>query len=94
MEIKGERVMLRPISMEDLPHCTRWAGDPEVMHHVIQRTFTPEEEREWLEGILRSDQEKAYVIWMKITNPSERVAFTFPPRIQNYEVRRVSVWAS
>ncbi len=62
MEIQGERVTLRPITMDDLPDCTRWAQDAEVMHHVIQTTKTPEEEREWLEGILKSDQEKVFMI--------------------------------
>ena len=62
MDSKGHRVNLRPITIDDLPDCTSWAQDEEVMHHVIQRTFTPEQERKWLEGILRSDQEKVYMI--------------------------------
>ena len=62
MESKEQRVTLRPITINDLPDCTRWAQDEEVMHHVIQRTFTPEQEREWLEGVLQSDQEKVFMI--------------------------------
>jgi RimJ/RimL family protein N-acetyltransferase len=62
MEFHGERVILRPITMDDFEDCCRWAGDAEVMRHVIQETKTPEEERTWLEKILTSEDEKVFVI--------------------------------
>jgi RimJ/RimL family protein N-acetyltransferase len=62
MEIRGTRVRLRPITMDDLPHCTRWGGDPEVMHHVTNRTFTAAEEKASLESVLKSDTDKVFVI--------------------------------
>lgn len=57
MEIRGERITLRPISMADLPDCTRWAGDMDIMQHVTGKTFTPEEERVWLENVLQKKEE-------------------------------------
>lgn len=62
MEHPGKRITLRPITMDDLDVCARWAQDEEVMHHVLQRTLTLEEEREWLEGVLKSDTQKIFMI--------------------------------
>lgn len=62
MKIHAERVVLRPITMNDLDDCIRWANDPDVMIHTANRVFTEKEEREWLEGILSSDHEKVFII--------------------------------
>jgi RimJ/RimL family protein N-acetyltransferase len=62
MNIQGKRITLRPIAMSDLPCCTRWAADMEIMKHVGGRTFTPKEEREWLEGVLRNPKEHIFAI--------------------------------
>lgn len=62
MEIRGQRITLRPITMDDLDVCTRWAADPEVMRHVIQETKTADEEKEWLENALQDKDHKVLII--------------------------------
>ena len=62
MEIRGQRITLRPITMDDLEICTKWAADAEVMHHVIQETKTAEEEKKWLEEVLQRKDQKVLII--------------------------------
>ena len=53
--------------MNDLQDCIRWVQDPEVMHHVLQHTVEPEDEKKWLEQALVSDIEKTFIITVKDT---------------------------
>lgn len=62
VEIDGERIHLRPYRMSDLDMFTRWVQDLEVVRHTIQETKTREQEQEWLEGVLESDDEIPFVI--------------------------------
>ncbi|MDB4978538.1 MAG: hypothetical protein JWM56_724 [Candidatus Peribacteria bacterium] len=52
MECTGLHIMLRLSTMDDLPLMAKWAADEEVMRHVVNRTFTYEEEKIWLETAL------------------------------------------
>ncbi len=67
MTLEGERVLLRPTTMEDLPYCRTWAADPEVMHYVLRRTFTHEEEEAWLQETLANPDELLFTIILKDT---------------------------
>lgn len=53
---------LRESTMEDLPIFTKWAGDMDVMRHVIQKTMTPEEEEVWLKETLANPEEQLFTI--------------------------------
>lgn len=48
--IKGQRLTLRAIERDDLPHFVAWVNDPEVTHHLL--LFLPmnlDDETEWYE---------------------------------------------
>ena len=51
---EGDRVRLRPIEREDLPHFVRWFGDPEVRRHLtIYLPFSLAQEERWFEDLGR-----------------------------------------
>ena len=48
--LKGQRLTLRAIERDDLPHYVAWINDPEVTHHLL--VYLPmnlEDETEWYE---------------------------------------------
>ncbi len=57
-------VHLRPIEMRDLDQIMEWVNDQEVVGNFsgLTKTITPEDEREYLERIISSEQEKLYAI--------------------------------
>lgn len=59
--LKGEKVTLRPVTREDLPHFVRWFADPDVIR-TLTRMFPPslEEEEEWFK---KQGSEPSRVMW-------------------------------
>lgn len=50
--IKGEKVQLRPVERDDLPHFVEWFADPEVRHYLIRyMPFSLEQEERWFEDL-------------------------------------------
>jgi len=53
--IYGERVRLRHVEKEDLPHFVEWLNDPEVSHGLtIHTPLSMAEEESWFENILNN----------------------------------------
>ena len=49
---KGNKVVLRPVLEEDIPHFHRWLNDPEVTQFIrTRRPVSLAEERAWFDGI-------------------------------------------
>jgi len=49
--LEGEKVRLRPVREDDLPHFQRWLNDPDVLQWLtLPKGPTMEEEREWWEA--------------------------------------------
>jgi RimJ/RimL family protein N-acetyltransferase len=49
--LKGKKVSLRPLGLQDVPFLLRWVNDPINRQYIIRYTPVREkEEREWVEG--------------------------------------------
>ena len=49
--LEGDKVRIRPITMEDTPHIVAWRNDPHVRKNfVFQTLFTPEIHEAWMRG--------------------------------------------
>lgn len=66
--IEGKRIILRPITIDDVDLCTKWTQDIDVVKHVIQETKTYEEELEWLKGLEDTPTEHVFVIIVEETD--------------------------
>jgi RimJ/RimL family protein N-acetyltransferase len=62
--IVGERVRLRPVERDDLPHFVEWFGDPEVRRHLdLYLPFSMAQEERWFESLQeRLDNEEAVML--------------------------------
>ena len=61
--IEGERVLLRPITMEDTPRIVAWRNDPEVLQNFIYRgPFTAAVHINWTKTKVASGEVVPYVI--------------------------------
>ena len=59
--LEGERVRLRPVRDEDLPHFVRWLNDPDVLQWLtLPKPPTIDEERQWWEAEQRNPED---VVW-------------------------------
>ena len=56
--IYGERVRLRHVEREDLPHFVEWLNDPEITQGLsIYIPLSRDEEESWYMQVLKSPQE-------------------------------------
>jgi RimJ/RimL family protein N-acetyltransferase len=59
--LEGEKVRLRPVREEDLPHFQRWLNDPDILQWLtLPKGPTLEEERQWWEAEQRNPDD---VVW-------------------------------
>jgi RimJ/RimL family protein N-acetyltransferase len=59
--LEGEKVRLRPVREDDLPHFQRWLNDPDVLQWLtLPKGPTMEEEREWWEAEQRNPDD---ILW-------------------------------
>ena len=54
MILKGEKVVLRPIGLDDAPRFVKWLNDPLVNKFVLVRHITLSEERKYIKGRLKN----------------------------------------
>lgn len=56
--LRSKNVVLRPLSMDDIPRLHRWINDPEVRHFLkADMPFTLGEEEEWVKGLAKRKPE-------------------------------------
>lgn len=48
MILKGEKVVLRPVRMDDAPRFVKWFNDPEVCYFVMTGGVKLKEEQKWI----------------------------------------------
>ncbi len=61
--LEGDKVRLRPVREEDLPHFQRWLNDPDVLQWltlILPKGPTMEEERQWWEAEQRNPND---IVW-------------------------------
>ena len=52
--LETERLILRPLTIDDLHDCFKWTGDPRVNKYMIYPLYkSVEDGREWLESLYR-----------------------------------------
>ena len=50
--LESERLILRPLTIDDLEAAFKWTGDPRVNKYMIYPLYkNPEDGREWLESL-------------------------------------------
>ena len=63
--LRGDRVVLRPMTMADLPHLMRWGSDPEFRWFqwgMRPGAFAEADARKWIEFMTREGESGAWVI--------------------------------
>src|SRR3989304_3787947 len=50
MEIRGKKIILRPIKMTDAPRFVKWLSDPEVNQFTTRKSVSLKEEKQWIRG--------------------------------------------
>lgn len=61
--IKGDRVTLRAIERDDLPHYVTWLNDPEVTHHLsLFLPLNSDDEAGWYEAQRKDDSCQNFAI--------------------------------
>lgn len=69
MNIVGEKVVLRPITMDDTDNIVKWRNNPSVRNNFIFReTFTPEIHNNWMKSKVFTGQVVQYIIEDKETS--------------------------
>jgi ribosomal-protein-alanine N-acetyltransferase len=64
--LAGPTVTLAPIKPEHLEHYVEWFADPHVTRFLTRDTaVTLQQEREWLDGVARSETEVAWGIFVE-----------------------------
>lgn len=64
--LEGERVRLRPITMDDTNHIVEWRNNPEVRKNFVFRTlFTPEIHEAWMRGPVEQGKVCQFIIEIK-----------------------------
>lgn len=63
--LETERLILRPITMEDKPAIYKWAGDPEVSRYMIYPNYHSEDDADvWIESLYIKEKEFDYgFVW-------------------------------
>ncbi|HYV33780.1 MAG TPA: GNAT family protein [Candidatus Limnocylindria bacterium] len=54
MILKGEKVVLRPVRMDDAPRFVKWFNDPSVHQFLSVREMSLKGEKEWIKARLKS----------------------------------------
>ena len=58
--LETERLILRPLTLDDIEAVFKWTGDPRVNKYMIYPLYkSPEDGREWLEN-LYTDENATY----------------------------------
>ena len=66
--LETERLILRPLSLDDLDAVFKWTGDPRVNKYMIYPLYkSVEEGREWLESLYQDDDKKDFGFVLKET---------------------------
>ena len=66
--LESERLILRPITMDDLDAIFKWAGDPRVNKYMIYPLYKNKEEGiEWLKSLYQDDDKKDFGFVLKET---------------------------
>ena len=61
--LKGEKVVLRALEMEDLPSCHRWINDWEVKHNIAALyPLSMTEEERWYQGVMERKDGRLFAI--------------------------------
>ena len=59
--LETERLILRPLSIDDLDAVYKWTSDPRVNKYMIYPLYKSKEDgREWLETIYQDDDKKDF----------------------------------
>ncbi|MBR5032048.1 MAG: GNAT family N-acetyltransferase [Treponema sp.] len=66
--LETERLILRPLAMDDLDAVFKWAGDPRVNKYMIYPLYKNKEEGiEWLNSLYQDDDKKDFGFVLKET---------------------------
>lgn len=67
MKLEGERIFLKPISVEYAENYLKWVSDPEVTKFMIglNPPKTLQGEIDWIDGILKNPNEEVWSIFIK-----------------------------
>ncbi len=66
--LETERLILRPLSIDDLNNVFKWTGDPRVNKYMIYPLYeSPEDGREWLEALYEDETKLDYGFVLKST---------------------------
>ena len=66
--LETERLILRPLTMDDLDAVFKWAGDPRVNKYMIYPLYKSKEDGiEWLEGLYKDEDKKDFGFVLKET---------------------------
>ena len=66
--LETERLILRPLSLDDLNAVFKWAGDPRVNKYMIYPLYkNVEDGREWLESLYQDEKKLDYGFVLKST---------------------------
>jgi RimJ/RimL family protein N-acetyltransferase len=69
MELKTERIYLRPIEEGDTEMVLRWRNSPDVKKYFIYREdITPEEHGRWLEEKVKTGKVAQFIIYLREGN--------------------------
>ena len=60
--IQGERTVLRPLELRDLPLLRRWNADDEIVRRMGKKFERTRDAVVWLENLLRSPRRRGYAI--------------------------------
>ena len=64
--LETERLILRPLSIDDLQNVFKWAGDPRVNKYMIYPLYkSAEDGREWLESLYEDEKKLDYGFVLK-----------------------------
>ena len=59
--LETSRLILRPLSLDDMEACFKWTGDPRVNKYMIYPLYkSPEDGREWLSNLYQNEKNIDY----------------------------------
>lgn len=62
MILKGEKVILRPVKLNDAQRFVKWLSDPEVNKFTTRRKITLKEEKKWIRDFPARKEDKIFAI--------------------------------
>ena len=66
--LESERLILRPLTLDDLEAVFKWTGDPRVNKYMIYPLYkSAEDGREWLESLYQDEKKLDYGFVLKST---------------------------